>query len=117
MKKRFFAIGVLLALVLLLWHGPDDAQINLKTGNLRYRIFRIPFAFERLASPYSGWLRDISSADDRWVTVATFPLPTSNNSQLMCQGFYKSAAVWTTVDPKIAKAALEDVERYINSTG
>ena len=106
-------IGIALLLVL---HGPNDAQINLKTGALRYRIFRIPFFYDRLQQPYSRWLREISSAPDRWVTVQTYPNTCSNHSEIMCSGFYVQASAWVTVDQNIAKAVLGDVVRYILST-
>lgn len=117
MKKAAIITTVLVVcLFSLLLRGPDDAQINLKTGDLRYRILCVPYSYQGITPPYSDWLRGISSGDDRWITVATFPLPTSNNSQVMCQDFYESAATWVTIDPKLAKTVLQDVEHYIVST-
>jgi hypothetical protein len=100
----------------LFWFGPADAQINLMTGDLRYRKWWIPYEFVRLRAPYSEWLKPISSGNDRWVTVATFPLPTTNNSQAMCQSFYAEAVAWSRFDAEIGKALLRDVEEYIVAT-
>ena len=117
MKKATVIVLVFLACgIFLLLHGPDDAQINLKTGALRYRLFHVPYWYSPLSSPYADWLKEISSGADRWITVATFPLPTSNSSDIMCWNFYAKAATWVTVDRKIARAALDDVQHYITST-
>lgn len=121
-KRRYLigTAGILVAVAAAVFvpglFFPTDCQINLKTGDLRYRFHGIPLAYSNLAEDYRARIAEISSVPNTWITVATFPLPTSNNSHAMCQGFYEDAAKWQAVDPKIAKVLLGDVVRYIETT-
>ena len=49
----------------------------------------------------------------KWVTCVEYPLPGTNNTDLMCAHFfYRSIAIWADEDRKMARWALEDVVAY-----
>ncbi len=101
--------------------GPiTSADIRLDTGDLRYRFFGIPLKYHRMGEPARSILLRLASKSSvlkpEWHTCATYPLPSSNNSDLMCSGFYVYATVWAKQDPKLAQRMLEDVATYIRRT-
>ena len=117
--RKYLAVVLGLLAVIIFFFDfvkPSDSQINLRTGDLRTRWYKVPLIYSRLESPYRTWVNELPPNPDTWITVATYPLPTSNNSDLMCQSFYKSASTWITVDQKIAELVLKDVIVYIQTT-
>jgi hypothetical protein len=97
--------------------GPTSGQIRLDTGDLRYCWYGIPVRYRTMPEPQRSKLLALASKappiSAKWVTCVTYPLPTSNNSDAMCVGFYWSIAIWSDEDPKIARWAMDDVANYI----
>jgi hypothetical protein len=113
-------IGVIAFALFALLRGPTSVQIRLDTGDLRYCYFGVPVWWERLPEPRRTQLLSLSNGSSvlkpRWFTCAIFPLPTSNNTHLMCRSWYFDATVWIHEDPKLARWMLEDVAGYIALT-
>lgn len=98
-------------------HGRTSGQIRLDTGDLRYCWFGIPLEYRRMPEPQRSKLLELAakspSVPSTWVTCVTYPLPSSNNTDVMCCQFYNSIATWADEGPKIARWALDDVVDYI----
>lgn len=96
------------------------AQIRLDSGDLRYCFLSIPLSFDRMPEPQRSAIlaiaRESGSLPTEWRTCAIYPLPTSNNPDSMCRGFYHEAAAWVAADRTIARMALEDIAAYVRKT-
>jgi hypothetical protein len=94
-----------------------SAEIRLDTGDLRYRYLGLPLVYERMPEPQRSQLLALAAGPEvlcpAWHACATFPLPSSNNTHLMCRGWYAKACVWAKQDPRLARLMLEDVANYI----
>jgi len=122
MKGRLLCILVVLLLTTLAigQYGLTSTDIRLDTGDLRDRYFGIPLVYYRMSEPQRSRLLQLTQGSGvctpTWKQCATYPLPTSNNTALMCQYFYFSMDAWIPVDKKLARAGVEDVARYIIET-
>jgi hypothetical protein len=119
--KRIMLCGLALAIAIPLFtEFGKTAQIRLDTGDLRWCIWGMPVGFEDMPEPYRGRILAASQGSTvlraKWRTCAIYPLPTSNNPDSMCRRFYREASAWCSVDPTIARFALEDIATYINNT-
>lgn len=123
MKKSsrwLIRLGLLVVVVMGAWAfviGPTSADIRLDTGDLRYRYFGIPLVYERMPEPARSRLRALTSqlgdVGAEWRQCARFPLPTTNNTDSMCQRFYFALSAWMDEDPRIALILARDVVNYI----
>jgi hypothetical protein len=111
------AAAVACLVLLSFLRGPTSGQIRLDSGDRRYCWWGIPIRYERMAEPNRSKIVALSAMSPaipaKWVTCVRYPLPSSNNTDLMCSDFYWSIAAWANEDPKIARWTLEDVTRYI----
>jgi hypothetical protein len=93
--------------------GPTSGQIRLDTGDLRYCWWGIPLYYKPMPEPWRSKVMTLASeapaVPAKWVTCVTYPLPSSNNSDIMCADFYFSVALWADEDPKIARWAMDDL--------
>jgi hypothetical protein len=100
-------------------HG-FSGEIRLDTGDLRYCFLGIPYSSRRMPEPERSLLlsvaRDSEILKPQWHTCVRYPLPTSNNSDLMCRRFYCHATAWISVDPALARLILEDIAKYVVET-
>jgi hypothetical protein len=100
--------------------GPTSGQIRLDTGDLRYCWYGIPLRYEPMPEPLRTHLLAITSTSPRipprWVTVVTYSLRGTNNTDAMCWDFYWYIAVRAKEDPHIARLALDDTVKYIDDT-
>ena len=122
-RRRMIEWGIVIILLMLgldFLFGPHSGQIRLDTGDLRYCWFGIPFQYDRMPEPHRSKLLALASKSPsipaKWVTCVTYPLPSSNNTDIMCRDFYELTAIWADEDPKIARWALEDIVDYIRDT-
>jgi hypothetical protein len=122
-RRRGRRYALALALVIIGWAvvtGPSSADIRLDTGDLRYRFLGIPLYYEPMREPCRTQLlqlaRESKTLTDDWCQCADFPLPTSNNTHLMCRTFYCEITAWIKEDPTLALLIAEDVARYIRQT-
>ena len=115
------AVTIVLALWLVVRPpGPTSADIRLDTGDLRYRWFGVPVWYDRMPEPTRSHLLAAAAGSavltPEWQTCVTYPLPTSNNTDAMCRGFYAEGADWIPADPGVARLVLEDVATYVRRT-
>lgn len=98
-----------------------SGQIRLDTGDLRYCFLGVPYLYEPMPEPDRSALLSIAKESDllkpAWHTCVRYPLPTTNNPDLMCRTFYAYAAAWARADGDLGKLALEDLATYIQKTG
>jgi hypothetical protein len=117
LTRRLIIYGFMVLAGYGFFHGPTSGQIRLDSGDLRYCWCGVPLWYKRMAEPERSKLMALASMSPaipaKWVTCVTYPLPSSNNTDLMCSDFYYSVAVWKDEDPKIARWAMEDVADYI----
>ncbi|HUU95110.1 MAG TPA: hypothetical protein VM487_05175 [Phycisphaerae bacterium] len=123
-KRTLFAflLAVFAALATALLSGYGvSGQIRLDTGDLRYRFLGVPFRYDAMPEPERSMLLSLAQESDRlsseWRTCVRYPLPTSNNPDVMCRGYYVYATAWIGVDRRLARLALEDVADYVETTG
>lgn len=120
--KRHFAL-ILIAAVLLLGfacaYGPTSAQIRLDTGDLRYCWWGIPLRQEQMPEPERSKIQALAkkskAVPEIWVTCVEYPKHTSNNPDLMYQGFYEKIARHADDDPGLALWQLEDLAAVIQN--
>jgi hypothetical protein len=116
-------IAVILALTAILLFsaalGPTSVEIRLDTGDLRYFYFGIPLDYEKMPEPARSQLLSLASQSSilkpQWHSI---PMREgSNNVDGMYFGFYRRAAAWVVVDPRIARWAAEDISTQIDQSG
>jgi hypothetical protein len=111
----------IVAVMVISGRALTSADIRLDSGDLRYRYFGIPIVYERMPEPQRARLLALTSGSsvcrNVWCPCAVFPLPTSNNTDAMCRGFYMKMDAWIDVDRTLARAGIEDVGRYVIDTG
>src|ERR1041384_6470997 len=99
---RTFFIGLLLLVVGYL-SGPTTGEIRLDTGDLRYFWWGIPLRNRPMPEPSRSKLVTLGSKSPAvpadWVVCVTYPLRSSNNTDSMCQSFYRSVAILADEDP------------------
>jgi len=117
--SRGFWIALALAAlgVFILFCGPSSGDIRLDTGDRRYCYLGIPLSNRPMPEPYRSKLLALANKSpaipSTWVQCVTYPLPSSNNTDLMCADFYRNVAIWSDEDPTLARLALEDVANYV----
>jgi hypothetical protein len=120
--KALLWIAPVIALVAYtILHGPlTSADIRLDTGDLRYRYFGVPLAYRPMSEPERTVIQSLAAQSNllrpEWVKCATYPLRTTNNTDLMCQTFYAGGAAWAKEDRQLAQHLLEDLATYVNKT-
>lgn len=122
-KRRIFllvGVGIALCVIWSIVFGPSSADMRLDTGDIRYRYFGVPLIYERMPEPQRSRLLSLASTSSilvaEWHQCANYPLPTTNNTDAMCRGFYTKVDAWIDVDPHIARLAAEDLATYIRVT-
>ena len=97
-----------------------SAEIRLDSGDLRYCYFGVPLVYEQMPEPQRTRLLGLTSGSsvcrNVWHQCAVYPLPTTNNTDLMCRRFYLKLDAWIDVDRDLARAGIEEVGEYIITT-
>jgi len=106
-------MGLLVACILLVTFGPKDGQINLRTGELRYRSGWIPIRHTPMPLE-KEWTS--FGFPDEWETVVTYPLPSSNNPDGMITRMCEETVVWNRYDPVIGKMFADAIVSSIRTT-
>jgi hypothetical protein len=118
--NAIFTFAVLAIVIGVLWPGPETAEFRLDTGDLRYLRFGIPYWVDRMPDPYRSELLAAALASGvpigEWHRCASYPLPTSNSPDAMCQGFYLKLIPWLRRDKALGLAIQRDIARYIKTT-
>ena len=117
---RLATYAAILFLLYAFLRGPTSGQIRLDTGDLRYCWCGIPLLYRQMPEPERTKILKLAAAPiaipHQWITCVTYPLHGSNNPDLMCRSFYRRVAIWSDIDPHIARWTLEDVATYIHDT-
>lgn len=123
-KRLSIYLGIILSLFaayLLLFDYGKNAQIRIDTGDIRYCFLKIPYRYVYMPDQERKAILSIIQNDPeivgQWYICATFPLPSSNNTHLMCRHFYRAASAWVKVSPKIGRLVINDIILYIKKTG
>jgi hypothetical protein len=113
----FCVAGVAFLVAYALVKGPT-AEIRLDTGDLRYLYLGIPIQYDLMPEPERSQLISLTAGSNalksEWHSCAMHV--GSNNSNLMCAGFYMKAAAWIAVDRPLARLVVADIATYIRNT-
>jgi hypothetical protein len=121
-RRNLRRASILIGLLILGYgviHGPRNGQIRLDTGDLRYCWWGIPLEYDEMPEPQRSKIvalaKKSSAVPAIWVMCVRYPKDTTNNLDIMYQGFYRRIAWQAGEDPDLAKWQLEDVAATIQN--
>ena len=101
----------IIIVILLYFFCPGDSQINLNTGEIRYRICRFSYHFDDPPQYKHEW--SLLHMPNSWQTISTSQNVGLNDPNTQVKEYIYAISIWEKYDKAIARDLANDLVDYI----